>query len=279
MLDHVDVLSAQGDLLTLDLENPINGLVVEKIDGLDPVKATLVSSGFAQLNGRYFQASRREPRNLVIQLSLDPNYAESQTSSSLRRSLYPYFMPETEVKLTFFTTDMVPVEISGRVETLEAMLFSKDPTVEISIMCFDPDFIAPDSTLIEGLTTNLEVETLHVYSGTIPTGFLLSLYLDREPIEEQFLVYLRGPDEVTRHLFMNNLSAVLDDGDVVEINTVPGNKRITRVRLEEEASLLYTMSLESEWLQLVPGDNYIRVYAAGAPFPFSIEYVARYGGL
>ncbi len=44
MLTKLDVSTVQGDLLTLQLDDVSEGLVVLEVEGLDPVKATLVSS-------------------------------------------------------------------------------------------------------------------------------------------------------------------------------------------------------------------------------------------
>ena len=47
MLTNVQVFTDQGALLTLSLEDVSEGFVIQSIDGLDPVNATVVSSNFA----------------------------------------------------------------------------------------------------------------------------------------------------------------------------------------------------------------------------------------
>jgi hypothetical protein len=68
-------------------------------------------------------------------------------------------------------------------------------------------------------------------------------------------------------------------GDVLSINTVTGSKGATLTRAGVESSVLYGISPQSSWLELMPGVNTIRVYATGAAIPLSIEYINRYGGL
>jgi hypothetical protein len=71
----------------------------------------------------------------------------------------------------------------------------------------------------------------------------------------------------------------LVSGDVLTISTVSGNKYVTLKRASVVSSLLYGISPTSKWLEFLPGDNYIRVYATGATIPYTITYTKRYGGL
>ena len=43
MITMIQAINAQGELLSLPLDDISNGFSVEDIDGLDPVKATIVS--------------------------------------------------------------------------------------------------------------------------------------------------------------------------------------------------------------------------------------------
>ena len=67
--------------------------------------------------------------------------------------------------------------------------------------------------------------------------------------------------------------------DVLVINTITGSKGATLTRAAVNSSVLYGVSAQSTWLELEPGENYIRVYATGAAIPFTIEYTNRHGGL
>ncbi len=54
MLIKVEARTSSGALLILPLDDVSSGYVVEEIEGLDPVKATLVSSSFAQADGEQY---------------------------------------------------------------------------------------------------------------------------------------------------------------------------------------------------------------------------------
>ena len=60
LLSEVTVVNSRGLQLNLPLSDISGGIVVRNIDGLDPTKATLVSSGFANQNGEQYHSSRRE---------------------------------------------------------------------------------------------------------------------------------------------------------------------------------------------------------------------------
>lgn len=273
MLTKVEVRNSQGALLALPLEDVSSGFVVEDIQGLDPVKATLVSSSFAGSDGEQYQSSRRESRNIKIILDLEPDYAVTSVRD-LRKRLYAFFMPKTEVSLRFYMFDGLIVDILGRVESFDAPLFAKDPQATISITSFDPDFINLIPITLSGISTAGSTETLINYVGTVETGLRFVLNVDR-PLSE-FTIYHRPPDGTIRSLdFAGSLVA----GNVLAISTIFGAKGAIVTKAGSDSSMLYGISQQSKWIELENGDNYIRVYAAGVGIPFTITYTPRYGGL
>lgn len=273
MLTKVEVRSSQGDLLGLPLQDVSAGLIVENIDGLGPVKATLVSSSFAQLDGAQYQSSRREARNIKLTLGLDPDYI-STTVQDLRDRLYDFFMPKSEVNLRFYLSTGRTVDILGRVESFDSPLFAKEPEAEISMLCYDPDFIDLVPVELTGSTTSTSTETLVEYEGTVETGIQFVLNVDRELTD--FTFYHRPPDGSLRSL---EFSAPLEAGDVLTISTLSGAKGATLSRSGTDSPILYGISPQSNWIEFSKGDNHIRVYAEGVGVPFEIGYTPRYGGL
>lgn len=275
MLTQVEVRTDQGALLTLPLQDVSQGLIVEDIQGLDPVKATIVSSSFAQLDGEQYQSSRREKRNLIIKLALEPDYAVGSVQG-LRNLLYQFFMPKSRVRLRFFSVDQPTVDIEGRVETFVAPKFTKEPSATMSILCFDPDFRTPTPVIVPGTTVASGLETTHNYLGTVETGFVFRLMVDRNISE--FTIYHRPSDDSLRALEFQAPTPMIA-GDVLTISTQPGNKYATLTRAGIDTSILYGISPQSNWINLFPGPNKLRVYAEGAAVPYSIEYTTKYGGL
>lgn len=273
MINKLEIRTAQGALLGLPLDDVSNGFVVEEIEGLDPVKATLVSSSFANLDGQQYQSSRRDTRNIKLKLGLEPDYV-TNTVRELRKRLYGFLMPKTEVSLRFYMDDGLDLDIVGRVESFETALFTAEPTVDISIICFDPDFTDPDRVMVAGNTVSTSAEQRIDYAGTVEAGIAFTLNINRALPE--FTIYHRPPDGSLRIL---EFTTPLLAGDVLHIDTFPGAKGATVTRAGSDFSVLYGVTPQSSWLQLLSGENYIRVYAEGAAIPYTIEYTNKYGGL
>lgn len=274
MLTKVEVQTPQGQTLTLSLLDPSNGFLVADIEGLDPVKATIVTSPQALLDGVQYQASRREIRNINIKLDLEPDYASTNVRN-LRSELYRYFMPKANVILRFFMDEVLFASISARVESCEAPMFTATPEMHISLLCPDPDFIAPVSTLFEGVTTSTAAETPLTYSGSTETGVVFRMFPDRTL--DQFTLYNRP--QGAADFQMMEFAAPLQAGDELIISTVAGSKSVNVIRDGSSLPMLYGLSPSAAWIQLYPGQNWLRVLAEGASIPFTIEYVAKYGGL
>lgn len=273
MLVKVEAQNPQGDVLSLELEDISDGFVVANVDGLDPVKAEIVSSSFAQLPGSDYQSSSRGERNVVIKLALEPDYVDTSVQD-LRDRLYNFFMPQEEVLLRFYRFDGLAVYSSGRVETCDVEMFTQEPSADISIILFDPDLIRTTGDSLSGNTVSTSTETTVTYPGTASVGYVFTLNVDRTLTE--FTIYHRLPDGSLNSM---DVQASMVAGDVVKISTVDRNKYATLTRSGMTTSLLYGVTVQSTWTQFKKGTNKLRVYATGAAIPYTVEWTPRYGGL
>lgn len=272
MLTLIEVQGSAG-ILNLPIQDPSLGYDVQGVEGLDPVKATLVSSSFAQQDGAQYQSSRRETRNIKLSLGLYPDYSIDDVRS-LRRRLLPFFMPKKPVKLTFYMSDGLEVDIEGRVESFDSPMFTDEPSAEVSIVCFDPDFVEATPVIVNGMTTAGSSGQSINYSGTVETGIEFQLNVNRSL--SSFAIYHQTPEGAFK---TTDFQAPLLSGDILKINTLPGQKAVTRTRGSTDSSLLYAVSPQSNWVELETGANNIRVYAEGAAIPYTITYTRRHGGL
>jgi hypothetical protein len=273
MLNKIEVTTAKGAMLELPLQDLTNGYLVKEVTGLDPVKANIVSSSFATMDGEQYQSSRRSIRNIVIKLGLQPDYSDGNVRE-LRKNLYSYFMPQSAVTLRLFMEDEIPVDISGTVESFDSPSFVQEPEVTISLICFQPDFYDPNPVIITGETTSDSAEFLVMYDGTVETGFLL--HMDVYSDVNEFTIFHRTADNTVRTLeFVGQLTV----GDQLDISTISGAKRAYLTRDGSDSSLLYGVSPFSYWINLFPGENYLRIYAEGEPISYSIQYTTKFGAL
>jgi hypothetical protein len=262
--------------LTVQLGDNPNGIYIKDISGLDPVKATLTSSNFAGQTGAIFQSSRRESRNITIKMGVDPD-PTTQTVRSVKRSIYNVFRPETEILLKFYDDDSdVPVtdgyQIRGRVEYCQSPMFAQDPEVDVSIMCFDPDFQDASPITVNLSTDPSLAATYFPYDGSTETGVTITLNVNAAI--SAFNVYYIDGSNVTWNM---DATVLLQVGDVVTINTTPGNKSATLVRAGVTTSILYAISPQSTWPKLAPGDNWFRIHTSAGIMPATISYTKRFG--
>jgi hypothetical protein len=255
-----------------------SGVYIEDIEGLGPVKATLVSSSFAGEDGEQFHSSRREARDVKLTLGLEPDYVTS-TVRALRGRLYNYFMSGMPINLRFYDQDgptLLTVGIDGRVETCEPVIFSNEPAVEVGIRCFKPDFLELVETSVAGNTVSTATDMTINYTGTVETGIVFTMIANRAVTD--FTIYHTPPDGITRTLYF---STPLANGDKVVISTVPGSKyaRLTLSGQSSSSSTLKGISPQSNWIEFQPGPNLFRVQTGGAAVPWSLKYTNRHGGL
>ncbi len=274
MLARVEAVNAQGNELVLPLDDEALGFFVDEIEGLDPVKATLVSSSFAQADGEQHHTSRREKRNMKIKIDLEPDY-ENYTVRDLRNQLYAFFMPKSELLLRFRMDDGGAYEIRGHVEDFDSPLFVPDPAVDITILCFDPDFIDPNPRKISGVSTAVSDSYLPInYYGTVETGFVFTLHVD-----QNVSGFYINNQTATGKLQSFEFTEALYAGDKVQISTISGNKYAILTRNGATQSILRAVHPTSAWLELFHGENRFRVSTNNVSMPFDIEFITRYGGL
>jgi hypothetical protein len=276
MLNNVVITNSQGNVLVLYLAQISSGLVVTSIEGLDPPKATLVSSTFSTMDGAQYQGGRGETRNIKFRLGLEPDWSVENVQD-VRRRVYEYFMPKSSIKMHFFddASLLVPNEIFGIVESVETPLFTSDPAVDISVMCFEPDFVSTEETIFSGNTVSDASETILTYEGTVETGFEFHLDINNDDLD-QFTIKTRTPNGLVRT--MDFAYAMGDENDFY-LSTVPGSKYVELTYLGNRFSILHAMDRASPWIDLKPGINYINVYSTTIAIPYTISYFNRYGGL
>lgn len=171
MITNIDCITPLGNSVTLSLDPSQSPYVVKNIDGLGPVSANIARTNYVTKDGSIFQNARAGDRNIVITLGLNADYSTTTDPyGELRRSLYPVLGPKSEVKLVIESTELETVEISGWVESFEPAIFSKDPDVQISIICPDPYF----SSQVNVVATRTGQGLLTVTNpGNVETGFTL----------------------------------------------------------------------------------------------------------
>lgn len=272
MLNKVQVITALGAVLELPLDGFGNEYIVEDIEGLDPNKATMLTSSTVLQDGVEDQGSREEGRDIILKLEYDMNHPSSV--SSRRHKLYQFLMPQSLVTLRFFMEDMPVVDIVGRVENMDAPMFAKEPKATISVFCHKPAFYSKDVYTFSGNTTDTVEAVDLTYNGTSPAPISFDLRPNRTMTGVTLYQNLSNGAGFTLQ-YVGSLLA----GDLLEIETAKGFKGAWLTRAGVRKSVLNGIAPNATWLNLYPGENALRAFVAGAAVPYTIEYRERFGGL
>src|SRR5690606_20740545 len=110
---------------------------------------------------------------------MEPHYGGGSVQD-IRRRLYNFLLPKMPITLRFTTGDGDVRAIKGMVEDFKAPMFVKEPEVDISILCFDPDFADPEEKMAFGYGQSSYgydyPGAIVNYAGSTPTGGRLEVY-------------------------------------------------------------------------------------------------------
>jgi hypothetical protein len=279
MITRIELFNPQSSTPEISLSSSLlpheDPVQIFEVEGLGPVTAEVSSTAFATGRGEFYQGVSTGKRNIVLTLGLNPDWKD-QTISSLRKILYAYLMPEQWVRLRFYSDDYPPVQITGIVESFTPNMFSKDPETQASILCPKPDFVAVDSTIVTGRTSEDEVAI--EYTGTVSTGF--ELRARNSPDLGAYtgdLALINKKPSKTETFHVVNIT--VDSGRSFLVNTVRSSRRVQNVYDDGVANILAKMSLDSDWPELAPGENLLTVFTTDPGLDWALGYFNRYGGL
>lgn len=278
MLQQVDFITERGQELTLSPSDMSTGIILDSIDGLDPVKALLVSTTFATRDGTQHQHARREARDIIVRMSLDSRFGGGSVAQ-IRRMLYSLFPTKTKLKMVFHELGMPPVEISGIVEDAVSPRFTDEPTFAMSIHCNDPDFVnpVPHMDTGEGFPTSMNYKTVE-YEGSEDSGLSIEVDVSGTGTGSGFIVQQITPTGSTRRLIF---SADVRAQDTILIETHPGQKEVLLRRNSEDTSILWGIDPQSQWPMLQSGTNQIGFQVTGGTYQsyYEFRYHDRFGGI
>ena len=282
MINAITVVNQAGESLRINLRNPAEtGFLISSIDGLGPVKGSLNIAEVVTSDGGQFNSARKSTRNIVIHLYFYEDNVDGLSIEELRRKSYRYFKVKRRVSL-LIETDTRNYLTYGYVESNDPDIFSSRESSQISIICPDPylygtsavsaDMSSLTSTFEfpfsnESLTQRLlvlgelssEPAFVIIYEGDSDNGVTIdiraqqtltgTLTLFNEIIDGSMAIDLDKISTLT--------GAAVGIGDVIEINTVIGNKYAKLIRSGVETNILNCIDRDASWFQLVSGDNII----------------------
>lgn len=270
-LTKLEISNPAGDILSLPIADYSNGYLINDVEGLGPVKATLTSSSMAQVDGAQPQSSRRDIRNITFKVELKPNYVDTSIDG-LRSALYDYFLPKAVVGINLYRDGILWGVTTGTVESFDNPMFTQKAEMNGSIVCADPDFYGPSVVSVSGSTVSTSTTQTITYPGTIEAGIIFTLNVNRTIAG--FSLYNTKPDG-TSQIF--NVTVPFVNGDVVVIKSIPRQKSIILTHSGTPVSVLYGVDPSSSWISLAKGNNSFRAAVSGAAIPYTVQYTPKYG--
>ena len=278
MINSVTITNYLGDSITLELRFPEkSGFLIQEIAGLGPAKANINSTDLATGDGSVYNSARLNSRNIVLTLQL----LEFPTVETMRQKSYKYFPVKKPLRLLFETENRI-CEIIGYVESNEPNIFSNMETTQISIICPNPYFYSagPDGTMVtifsdivpefkfpfsnESLTVNLlemgtiisnQTKTVY-YTGDSEIGIIITMHA--LGVATNVSIYNSEAHELmvidTTRLATLTGSGIIAGDDII-ISTIKGQKSITLLRDGVYTNILNCLARDTDWFQLVKGDN------------------------
>lgn len=231
------------------------------VGGLTPPAATINTAVIATSDGAVFNSSRLETRNIVLTI------APLNSVETNRINLYQYFKAKQYIKL-YLENNTRSVWIDGYIETMDGDLYSDAEQMQISIICPDPFF--KDTTT--GLYTFSNVVSLFSFPFSIAetpgvpiseiSEYVEIAITNNSDYETGVIISMLANGEVVNPTIYNmttnenfSLNITLQAGDEITIDTRRGHKSVTLTRNAVVTNILNDMTENSEWLNLVVGDN------------------------
>lgn len=256
--------------------------IINDIGGLGAGKADLHTAQRASMDGDVFNGARLGSRNLTFEFGygykLDPEIG--------REISYEVFPLKENVTMKF-VTDTKTVTINGYIESNETSIFTAEPAFDLSIMCTDPYFksIPEDREVLklyslvslfefpfsnESLTEDLIIFGEHasenfaelLYQGSQSTGVLIRFVFNGEATHPSITNdRTRQTMRIDTDVLTNLTGRPLGPGDVIEINTVRGQKSVNLIRNGRYVNIINSLARASQWITLLRGINPISVNA------------------
>lgn len=238
--------------------------VIESIEGLDPPDAVINTTRNANADGSVFNSSYVDNRQITITLAIN-GPAEAN-----RINLYRYFKAKYPVTL-YYKNDTRDVYITGYVQNIQIEFFNKKQIVQIIILCPEPFFSGSDSNI----TDFANVESLFEFPFSIetPVAFSQILPLQKKNIinhgdvETGAIFRLKATGSATNPMVFNDerlefigFNLTMSAGDELVINTNKKHKSAKLTHNGVTSSVINKISMNSTWIQLLPGDNIIGIY-------------------
>lgn len=255
---------------------------IKSILGLDPPDAVINTTRNAGQDGSVYNSAYMDNRTITITLAIN------HPAEINRINLYRYFKIKSPVILRYKNGSR-SVWILGYCQSFQVGYFEKKETAQIVILCPKPwfnDVFGFDSTLSNVLNLfefpfsieeNNPIEFSRIEYGSeqsimnygdVDIGMVMRMSATGTVVDPQIYNVQTGA--------YIKLSTTMQEGDVIDICTIPGSKYIRRIREGVITSMVGKLTEGSSWISLRPGNNIFALFAQTNPEYLSVLITATY---
>lgn len=239
--------------LYLDSSAGQNGYIAKTVYGLGPPDFVSVVDGFDS-TGIPVMESVADKREIALRIGFNPGLGQSV--QELRSDLYRYISRAVRVSLMNGSTELA--RTTGFIQKFEAVQFSNQPEIQITIKCMTGDFYSPDDITIP--SANLTSTPIITYNeGDAPTGLDLKFTYTAVASRSSFTITKHNQLWETGTTQLENVFTVnytMQTNDIITISTHPSNKRVKLKRGSTTYDLAGYINSGAVWPKLYPGVNY-----------------------
>ena len=255
-----------------------------KIYGLTSGTASLNFSTVGTNDGSIYNSGRKDNRNLVLQIKPLRDVERN------RIALYKIFKLKGLCEF-YFKNGSRDVFIEGRVESVDGELFELGQSIQVSIMCNNPNFkalqetVADISSVVPLIAFPLAIDAAGVEFSRIEKAVEKNVY-NAGDAESGLVIEMRAAGEVSNPIIYdeagNSFGIKIDmvEGDKITINTNKGEKSVTLLKNGVETNIINKVIPNPAWFILQPGDN-VFMYSAENPDLLQIvfKHYAQFEGV
>ena len=279
------VENTRNNILTLT-QNEDNFQVL-KITGLNPPKAQINTTKMATLDGKKFNSSTLNERNIVITVKLNGDVEKN------RIRLYSFFRPKEWCKF-YYKNSSRNVFIEAYTENVECDLFTDNETMQISLLCPEPYFkdvqeiIDDISKILSKFEFPFSIDEDGIELSTLDTSKITNIHNISE-MDTGVTINIDIYSHIEKLLIKNTstgetltLNYQFQSNDKVIINTNKGHKSIKLIRNAETINIFSAIEKSSAFFRLNIGDNFFSYLADDGENDSFVHIVFRrntlYGG-
>lgn len=264
--------------------SPIYLMDVEGIDGLDQELYSTKGSGQA---GITISGTSPNEREIVISFQL-----RRQTRQTARRDLLRAFRPSSTPGTLTFVRGNKRWRIQCYVESAPRFTDAVMPQGEVTLIAPSPAMLAPETTVdiarwVDNIQFDFEIPA-EGHELTYRAPQLIVNAFNEGDMDAGTVITVRALGEAKNPTLLNvstqekmSFTIDLEANDVLTIHTAYGQKRITLRRNGIESNAFNALDAGSTWLQMHPGDNFLR-YSAELNednLEVSVRFASAYSGV